>query len=61
MRWRAVSKCIGIDADFGYRKPLQREAGKEKNRTLKDEAVFLKPFLCVEAFTDELFKLDFIF
>jgi len=37
----------------------KRKARKEKNRSLKDEAVFLKPFFRVEAFADELFKLDF--
>jgi hypothetical protein len=46
-------------AEFGYRKAGKKEARKEKNRTLKDEAVSLKPFFRIEAFADELFKLDF--
>ncbi len=58
MRLRSDSKSMG-SAGFGYRKAGKREARKEKNRSLKDEAVFLKPFFRVEAFADELFKLDF--
>ena len=57
MRLRSASKSMG-SAGFGYRKAGKRKARKEKDRTLQDEAVFLKPFFRIEAFVDELFKLD---